>query len=189
MHKLYSLVAAVVFLMGCSYQNEAIELSSYRANYMSKTIEDHNNLSFLSVIDTREDKTSIGYVLVNDTINRKLYSNVDFAYKYKEGLDKVLKSAKFNLVNNPADANTKIDVMIKEIKLIYNDTDKFNENLHGRIVVEVKLTKSGKVNVFTFTQKQGLWIKPSYTSKDIEPLFNTLYTDSIDSIVSKLVNN
>jgi uncharacterized lipoprotein len=112
MDKLYSLVAAVVLFTGCSYQNEAIELSSYKANYMSKTIEDQNNLSFLSVTDVREDKTTIGYILVNDTINRKFYSNVDFAYKYKEGLDKVLKAAKFNFVNNPADANTKIDVMI-----------------------------------------------------------------------------
>lgn len=189
MHKLYSFAASIILLTGCSYKNEAIELSSYKANYISKTIDDKNNASFLSVMDARTDKTSIGYVLVNDTVNSKLYSHVDFADRYKEGLNKVLNAAKFNLVNNPVDATTRIDVIIKDIQLIYNDTDKFNENLHGKIVVEVKLTKSGKVNTFTFTQKQGLWIRPSYTSKDIEPLLNTLFTDSIDNIISKLVNN
>ena len=188
MKKIYCLLAVVVLITGCSYKNEAIELSSYKSDYLSKTIVDRNNISFLTVTDIREDKTSIGYVLVNDKVDTKLYSHVDFAGRYTEGLTKVLKAAKFNLVNNPADANTKIDVKIKDIQLIYNDTDKLNENLHGKIVVEVTLTKADKVNVFTFTQKQGIWIKPSYTSKDVEPLLNTLFTDSIDDIVSKLAN-
>lgn len=188
MNKLYSLVAVVVLMSGCSYKNEAIELSSYKAHSLSKTIEDRNNISFLSVTDIREDKTSIGYVEANGQVTAKLYSYVDFADRYKEGLTTVLKTAMFNLVNNSVDANTKIDVKIKDIQLIYNDTDKLNENLHGKIVVEVTLTKADKVNVLTFTQKQGMWIKPSYTSKDVEPLLNTLFTDSIDDIVSKLAN-
>lgn len=188
MKKLYSLVAVVVLMSGCSYKNEAIELSSYKAHYLSNTTEDRNNISFLSVTDIREDKTSIGYVQVNDKVDIKLYSNVDFAGRYTEGLTKVLTAAKFNLVNNAAGANTKIDVKIKDIQLIYNDTDKLNENLHGKIVVEVTLTKADKVNILTFTQKQGMWIKPSYTSKDVEPFLNTLFTDSIDDIVSKLTS-
>lgn len=188
MKKLYSLVAVVVLMTGCSYKNEAIELSSYKPHYLSKTTEDRNNISYLSVTDTREDKTTIGYVLVNNNVDRKFYSYVNFADRYREGLTKALIAANFNLINNPADANTKIDVFIKDIQLIYNDTDKFNENLHGRIVIEVKLTKADKVNVFTFTQKQGIWIKPSYTSKDVEPLLNTLFADSIDDIVSKLAS-
>ena len=181
-------MAVVVLMTGCTFKNEAIELSSYKAHYLSKTTEDRNNISFLSVMDIREDKASVGHVLVNDKVDTKLYSHVDFADRYKEGLTRVLKAAQFNLVNNLADANTKIDVKIKDIQLIYNDTDKFNENLHGKIVVEVTLTKADKVNVLTFTQKQGIWIKPSYTSKDVEPLLNTLFTDSIDDIVSKLAN-
>lgn len=178
----------VLLSTGCSYKNEAIELSAYKLNYISKTINDRNNISFLSVTDTRENKKSIGHVLVNDKVDTKLYSHVDFAGRYRDGLTKVLKAAKFNLVNNPTDANTKIDVKIKDIQLIYNDTDKLNENLHGKIIVEVTLTKANKENTYTFTQKRGMWIKPSYTSKDIEPLLNTLFTDSIDDIVSKLAN-
>jgi uncharacterized lipoprotein len=188
MKKLYSLVAVIVLMSGCSYKNESIELSSYKTHTLSKTTEDRNNISFLSVTDIRDDKTSIGYVEANNQVTSKLYSYVNFADRYREGLTAVLKDAKFNLVNTPADANTKIDVKIKDIQLIYNDTDKFNENLHGKIVVEVTLTKADKVNVYTFTQKQGIWIKPSYTSKDVEPLLNTLFTDSIDDIVSKLAN-
>lgn len=188
MNKLYSLVAIAVLMTGCTYKNEALELDAYKVNYVSKTIDDQNTISYLSVTDAREDKSSIGYVLVNDKVYTKLYSNVNFADRYRDGLTKVLKAGKFNLANDPADANRKIDVRIKEIKLIYNDTDKLNENLHGKIVVEVTLTKSDKVNVLTFTQKQGVWIKPSYTSKDLEPFLNRLYTDSIDDIVSKLAN-
>lgn len=182
------LLAAVVLMTGCAYKNESIELVSYQPHNLSKTMVDRNNLSYLSVMDIRDDKSSIGHVLVNNNVDTKLYSYVNFADRYYDGLTKALKAANFNLVNEPGDANMKIDVSIKDIQLIYNDTDKLNENLHGKIVIEVKVTKSDKVNVLTFTQKQGVWIKPSYTSKDTEPLLNALFTDSIDDIVSKLAH-
>jgi uncharacterized lipoprotein len=173
-------------MTGCSYKNEAIVLSSYKTEYSGQRAQDMNSFSLSSVTDTREDKTSIGYVEANGKVTTKLYSYVNFADRYRDGLVRVLKVAKFNLVNNPEDANTKIDVKIKDIQLIYNDTNKFDENLNGKIIVEVILTKADKVNVLTFTQKQGTWIKPSYASKDVEPLLDTLFSNSIDDIVSKL---
>ncbi|MDP2076482.1 MAG: hypothetical protein Q8N01_07245 [Sulfuricurvum sp.] len=188
MSKLYSLVAVIVLMTGCSYKNEAIELSSYKTQYIGQTTQDMSTASLSSVTDIREDKTSIGYVEANGQVTTKLYSYVNFADRYRDGLARVLKVAKFNLVNNPTDANTKIDVKIKDIQLIYNDTNKFDENLKGKIIVELTLTKADKVNVLTFTQKQGIWIKPSYTSKDVEPLLDALFTDSINDIVSKLAN-
>lgn len=188
MTKLYSFVTIIVLMTGCSYKNEAIELSSYKTQYMGKTAQDTSSVSLSSVTDTREDKTSIGYVAGNGQITTKLYSYVNFADRYKDGLTRVLKVAKFNLVNNPADANKKIDVKIKDIQLIYNDTNKFDQNLNGKIIVEVTLTKADKVDVLTFTQQQGTWIKPSYTSKDLEPFLDKLFTDSIDDIASKLAN-
>lgn len=188
MKKLYGLMAIAVLMGGCSYKNEPIELASYQPRYLSKTTQDHNNLTYLSVSDVRKEKTSIGHTLVNGNIDTKFYSHVDFAKRYQDGLSKALDAANFNLINNSAGANTQIDVKIKDIQLIYNDSDKFNENLHGKIIVEVTLTKADKVNELSFTQKQGIWIKPSYTSKDVEPLLNTLFTDSIDAIVAKLAN-
>ena len=186
MKKLYSLVAAVVLLSGCSYKNEAIELSSYKAQYLGKTTGDTNSISLLSVTDTREDKTSIGHVEANGQVTVKLYSYVDFTDKYSEGLTNVLRAAKFNLTKNPADANTTISVKIKDIQIVYNDTEKFDENVHGKIVVEVTITKGDKTIVQTITQQEGKWIKPSYTSKDIEPLMYSLFTDSVNLIGSKL---
>lgn len=186
MSKLYSLVAVIAFMTGCSYNNEAVELSSYKTEYLGQTAKDMNSVSLSSVTDMREDKTSIGYVEVNGNVTTKLYSYVNFADRYRDGLTRVLKVAKFNLANSPIDTNTKIDVKIKDIQIVYNDTNKFDQNLNGKIIVEVTLTKADKTNVLTFTQKQGTWIKPSYTSKDVEPLLNTLFTNSIDDIVSKL---
>lgn len=184
---LYSLAAAAVILMsGCSYKNEALELSSYKAQNYGKTTQEPTRVSYLSVTDGRDDKTSIGYVEANGHVTEKLFSYVDFANRYKEGLTSALRAAKFNLVNDPASANTTISVKLKEIRIVYNDTNKFDENLHGKIVVEVTVTKGEKTVVQTITQQEGKWIQPSYTSKDIEPMLNTLYTDSIDLITSKL---
>lgn len=186
MKKMYSLIAMVVLMSGCSYKNEAIELPSYKTQYLSQTTQNQYSVSFLSVTDAREDKTSIGHVEANGQVTSKFYSNVDFAEKYKEGLTNALKSAKFNLSDNPAGADATIEVKIKDIQLVYNDTNKFDENLHGKIIIEVTLNKQGKKIEQTFTQKQGKWIKPSYSSKDIEPFLYTIFTDSINSIVAKL---
>jgi len=188
MSKLYSLVAVAVLMTGCSYKNEAIELSSYKTQYLGQTAYDKSSVFLSSVTDIREDKTSIGYVEGNGQVTTKLYSYVNFADRYRDALAMVLKVAKFNLANSPADTSTKIDVKIKDIQLVYNDTNKFDENLNGKIIVEVTLTKAGKVNVLAFTQKQGIWIKPSYTSKDVEPFLDTLFSDSINEIVTKLAN-
>lgn len=188
MKRIYSLVAAVVLMSGCSYKNEAIELSSYKTQSLNKTTQDPKSVSFLSVTDAREDKRSIGYVEANGQVTDKLYSYVDFADRYKEGLTNALQSSKFNMTRNPADANAIISVKIKDIQLVYNDTQKFDENLHGKIVVEVTLKKAGKTLVQTMTQQEGKWIKPSYTSKDVEPLLDSLFTDSINTIVDKLAS-
>lgn len=187
MKSLYGLAALAMILMtGCSYKNEAIELSSYKGQYLGKTTQDKSPVSLVSVTDAREDKTSVGHVLANDVETAKLYSYVNFADRYKEALNSALHSAKFNLVQNPADAATVITVKIKDIQLIYNDTKKFDENLYGKVVVEVALKKADKTLVQTFTQAQGKWIQPSYTSKDIEPFLDTIFSDSVNDIVSKL---
>jgi uncharacterized lipoprotein len=186
MKKLYSLVAVVVLMSGCSYKNEPIELSSYKAQYLGQMTQDTNSVSLLSVTDIREDKRSIGHVEANGQVTTKLYSYVDFANRYKEGLEYALKAAKINLTKNPADSDTTISVKIKDIQIVYNDTEKFDENLHGKIVVDVMIKKADKTIVQTVTQQEGKWIKPSYTSKDIEPLMYSLFTDSINLIVSKL---
>lgn len=186
MKKLYSLVAVAVLMNGCSYKNEALELSAYKPQYLGQTTQDTKSISYLSVTDGRDDKSSIGYVEANGQVREKLYSYVDFAVRYKEGLTTALQSAKFNLTPNASDANASISVKIKEIRIVYNDTNKFDENLHGKIVVEVTLTKGGKTIVQTITQQEGKWIKPSYTSKDIEPLLDSLFTDSINLISAKL---
>lgn len=186
MKKLYSLVAAVVLMSGCSYQNEAIELSAYKPQYLGQTAQDQNSVSFLSVTDARDDKTSIGYIEANGVVTSKFYSYVDFASRYKEAITSAMQAGKFKLAKNPTEANTIIGVNIKTIQIVYNDTNKFDENLRGKIVVEVTRTKGDKTLVQTITQQEGKWIKPSYTSKDIEPLLDSLFTDSINTIGSKL---
>lgn len=187
MFKLLTLIATAVLISGCSYHNEALELATYENTYTGKTVQ-NSTVSLISVTDARIDKTSIGHVEANGQITGKLFTHVSITDRYKDGLTKVLKAAKFNLVQNPADANTKIDVKIKEIQIIYNDTNKFNENLHGTIVIEVTQTKGDTILTQTFTQKQGKWIKPSYTTKDIEPFLYELFAGSINAIGAKLAD-
>lgn len=187
MFKLFTLITTIFLISGCSYNNEALELASYQNTYTGKTIP-HDASSYLNVTDVRNDKTSIGYMEANGQVINKLYSHVDFSSRYQEGLSRALKSAGFNLIPNGADATRKLDVKIKEIQIIYNDTNKFDENLQGKIVVEVTHIKEGKTLMQTFTEKQSKWIKPSYTTKDIEPFFHTLYSSSVNAIASKLAD-
>lgn len=186
MKKVISIVIAGFILGGCSYKNEAIALSSYKSQYKGALSTEHKTIDLVSVNDSRADKINIGYVQADGKPTIKLFSYEDFAGKYKDGLTSALKAAQFNQVQNASSADLKVDVKIKSIQLVYNDTKKFDENLHGKIVIEVTVTQGQKVTVQTFTQDQGIWIKPSFNSNDYEPLLYTLFANSINDIVSKL---
>ncbi|KIM02789.1 MAG: hypothetical protein KU29_13720 [Sulfurovum sp. FS06-10] len=182
---LLALVTMMV-MTGCAYKNEAIELSSYKGQYVGRTTQDKTPIALISVTDVRPNPMYVGYVVSDNVATAKLYSYVNFADRYKEALNRALQAARFTMVQKPSDTTTLLTVAIKEIHLTYNDTKKLDENLHGKVVVEVTVKKGEKSLIRTFTQEQGKWIKPSYTSKDIEPFLDTLFVDNINQIVTKL---
>ena len=96
--------------------------------------------------------------------------------------------AQFNVEKNPDSNSINVDVKIKKIQLVYNETKKFDENLHGQIKIDVTVTQGNKVITQSFTQNRGIWMKPSFNSKDMEPLLYTLFSSSINDIVSKLTS-
>jgi uncharacterized lipoprotein len=188
MKNLSFLVIAALFMGGCAYKNEAVDLSSYHSQYTGNSSQAHKNIYLVSVSDVRENKTSVGYVQANKKVVTKLYSYTDFASKYQEGLNTALKMAQFNVQKEPMQDALHVDVKIKKIELVYNDTNKLDENLRGQVVIEVTTTLKDKVVIQTFTQDQGIWIQPSYNSKDVEPLLYKLFAGSINDIVAKLTS-
>ncbi len=101
MFKLLILITAAVLISGCSYHNAALELATYENTYTGKTVQ-NTTVSLVSVTDVRTDTTSIGQIEANGHATAKLFTHVSIADRYKDGLTKVLKAAKFNLVQNPA---------------------------------------------------------------------------------------
>ncbi len=188
MKNLSYLVVAVLLLGGCTYKNEAIGLSSYKTVYSGAMSNTHKNIYLSSVIDARDNNISVGYVQANGQKTTILYSYADFAGKYKDGLNSALRMAQFNVEQNPDVNAINVDVKIKKIELVYNDTKKFDENLHGKIIIDVIVKQGNNVITQSFTQNQGIWIKPSYSTKDMEPLLYTLFSSSINDIVSKLTS-
>ena len=188
MKNLSYLIVAALLLGGCTYKNEAIGLSSYKTVYSGAMSNNHKSIYLASVSDERSDKTSIGYVQANGKKTTLLYSYADFAGKYKDGLNSALRMAQFNVEQHPDADAIIVDVKIKKVELVYNDTKKFDENLHGKILIDVTVKQGNKVTTQSFTQNQGIWIKPSYTTKDMEPLLYTLFSSSINDFVSKLTS-
>ncbi len=186
MKNLFFLVIATFLIGGCAYKNEAVDLSSYHMQNAGVTSQNHTNIYLAPVLDARENKTSIGYVQADKKTVTQLYSYTDFASKYQEGLNNALKAAQFNVEKEATPDALHVDVKIKKIELVYNDTNKLDENLHGKIIMEVTTTRQDQIVTQTFTQEQGIWIKPSYNSKDVEPLLYKLFEGSINDIVAKL---
>jgi hypothetical protein len=188
MKNIISIAVAAFILGGCSYKNEAISLSAYQSQYNGTISNGQKNIFLASVTDIRTDKINIGYIQADGKPTNKLFSYEDFADKYKNGLLNALKAAKVNQVQDTSKSAVIVDVKIKSIELIYNDTKKFDENLHGKIIVEVTITQGNQISVQTFTQDQGIWITPSFASKDFEPLLYKLFSSSINDVVSKVAS-
>ncbi|MBU0720204.1 hypothetical protein KJ877_02555 [bacterium] len=187
MKNLVYLLLGALFFGGCSYKNESISLESYKADYNGAIAKENTSVYVTAVKDMRSDKKNIGYTLKNGKKDLLLFSDADFAKKYKEGLGYGLSIAEFNTNVSQNDADVLLEIRIKKIELVYHDKS-FDENLKGEIEIEVVVKKGRTTSTQNFKEKAGKWIAPSYSSKDIEPFLYTLFSDSINNIISKLAS-
>ncbi|WP_333803535.1 YajG family lipoprotein [Sulfurospirillum sp.] len=183
-HLIFVAMALLIF-SGCTYKNEALSLESYKAEYQGPLSRDKKIVYLRPVKDLRVKKNIIGYVDQKSSNTINFFSNENFAEKYNEGLGYALNLAGFNTNASTNEANLVVEVSIKDIELIYNDKN-FDANLKGEIEIEVVVRKGDEVITQNFRQKGSKWIAPSYSSKDLEPFLYTLFTDSIDQIVTRL---
>lgn len=185
MKNLFLLLVVALFVGGCSYKNESIELQSYKADYAGAVSQENKSVHVSLVKDTRGDQRTLGYVLDNGVKTVALYTDVDFEQKYREGLGYALRIADFKIQDVPTEDSLILEVYIKDVQLIYNG-NKLDENLKGEIEIEVVMKKGAEVITQNFREKGGRWITMSHKSKDLEPFLHTIFTDSINNIVSRL---
>lgn len=179
---------ALLILGGCSYKNESINLSSYNEIYTGKILKEEKTVYIESVKDMRFDKKSIGYILENEEKKIELFSNENFEKKYANGLKGALHIAGFETTLEADKAELVMNVSIKKIELIHSDKN-FDKNIKGEIELEVIIKKGSETITQKFKPSATKWISPSYSSKDLEPFLNELFSDSINSVVSRLTQH
>lgn len=184
---IYLLVAAALFMGGCAYKNQAVTLHAYKGEYAGEIAPKNKTVYLRSVKDMRANKRTVGYMMKDGARYQSYSSDIDFANKYREGLGYALDIAGFHTVSNANDASLIMDVVIKNVEIVYNDKN-FDKNLKGELEIEVILDRGQKTTTQSFRQKASKWIAPSYDSKDIEPFLYTLFADSINDIASRLTN-
>lgn len=178
---------SIALIMGaCTYKNEPLKLKPYEANYKAPVSKEKKTIFVKSVKDDRVNKNSIGYALEDGEKKITFFSNENFEKKYKDALIYALSISEFNTNVSQTEASEVIEVHIKNIEIIHTDKS-FDENLKGELAVELIVKKGNTSTKYNFTQKAGKWISPSYSSKDMEPFLGTLFADSIDAVVAKLV--
>jgi len=185
MKNLFLLLATVLMFSACSYKNESLMLSQYDAQYTGELSKDKKSVFLESIKDIRADKRSVGYVLESEKKAHELYSTENFEKKYKDALEVALRMAGFENSTQQSDAKLVMNINIKNIEFIYNDKN-FDKNLKGIIELEVTIKRGASTITQNFKQEASKWIKPSYSSKDIEPFLNELFSQSVNSVVSRL---
>ena len=187
MKNLVYLILIALLLGGCAYKNNPVALQPYQSNYNGEVSKEKKTIAIISVKDLRPDKSNIGYALEDGKKEIMFFSNENFVKKYKNGLLNALNIAEFDTTVNPNEADLRIEIYIKKIELIHTDKS-FDENLKGEIDIEVVVENGDKIVKQNFKEKAGKWILPSRDSKDLEPFLSSLFSDSINSIVSKLAS-
>jgi len=185
MKYLLFIAMSLLLFSGCAYKNEAIALDSYKAGYAGPLSKDKKTIYLRTVKDLRANKSTIGYIDQKSATAINFYSNENFAEKYAEGLGYALNLAGFNIDAGKQEASFVVEVYIKDIELIYSDKN-FDTNLKGEIEIEVVIRNGDEVTTQNFRQKGSKWMAPSNNSKDLEPFLYTLFSDSIDQIVTRL---
>jgi len=185
--KLSYLLVGLLFFGGCSYKNESIALESHKVEYRGEKLKTAQKIHIALVRDTRTDKRTIGQVMEGDKKAEILYSDVDFAKKYEEGLVYALNIAGFNANASKEDAVKVIEVYIDNID-ITQSYDTFDKNVKGSISIRVISKQGNTTTTSEFKEQSSAWQSKSYSSKDLEPFLYMLYSDSINRIVAKLAD-
>jgi len=186
MIKTLSLTLLALFMGACSYVNEPLKLQPYEANYAAPVSKEKKSIYVRSVNDLRADKQNIGYAVEGGKRTRTFFTYENFSKKYADALKYALNISEFNTNVTPREASAIIDVNIKNISLVYLDKS-FDENVKGEMAVELVLTQGSRTTKYNFTQKGGKWLKPSRNSTDLEPFLSELFSESIEAVVTKLV--
>jgi len=182
---IYTVLLAFI-ASGCAYKTPPLSLGAYKGEYERERVKQNVSIHLLHVKDTRSEKETIGYVVVDAKKTLPLYNEENLEKKYKDGLIYALNVAGFNTNVSQNEAAMVVEIYIQDVKLVYNSTKTFDENLKGEIVVQAKVKKGNKILTFNFKQKSGKWIKPTFDSKALEPFLEKLYNDSVNDIVAKL---
>ncbi|EQB35416.1 hypothetical protein M947_09035 [Sulfurimonas hongkongensis] len=185
MKNLFLLLTAMIIFGGCSYKNESLMLSQYDAQYTGELSKDKKSVFIESIEDMRVDKRSLGYVLEGDKKAHELYSTEDFTKKYKDAFEIALRMAGFENSAQQSGAELVMNINIKKIEFIYNNKN-LDKNLKGVIELEVTIKKGTSTITQDFKQAASKWIAPSYSSKDIEPFLNEIFSQSVNSVVTRL---
>ncbi len=186
MKKFIYAVLLAFFASGCTYKNSPLSLGTYKGEYEGERVKQNVSVHLLHVKDIRSEKATIGYVIVDSKKTLPLYNEENLEKKYKDGLIYALNVAGFNTNVSQNEAAMVVEVYIQDVKVVYNSTKTFDENLKGEIAVQAKVKRGNKILTFNFKQKSGKWIKPSFDAKALEPFLEQLYNDSINDIVAKL---
>jgi len=186
MIKKASLVTLALFMAACSYVNDPLRLQPYEANYAAPISKEKKSVYLRSVNDLRADKQTLGYAVEGGKKTITFFTYENFSKKYSDALKYALNISEFNTNVSPREASAIIDVNIRKISLAYLDKS-FDENVKGEMSVELVVTQGNRTTKYNFNQKGGKWIKPSRDSKDLEPFLSELFSDSIEAVVTKLV--
>lgn len=186
MIKKISLVALTLFMSACSYVNEPLKLQPYEANYAAPVLKQKKSIYVRSVNDLRTNKQNIGYATEGGKKTITFFTYENFSKKYSDALKYALSIAEFDTNVTPREASGIVDINIRNIALVYLDKS-FDENVKGEMAVELVLTQGNRTTKYNFTQKGGKWISPSRNSKDLEPFLSELFAESIEAVVTKLV--
>jgi len=186
MLKTLSLTLLALFMGACSYVNEPLKLQPYEANYGAPVSKEKKSIYVRSVNDLRADKQNLGYAVEGGEKTVTFFTYENFSKKYADALKYALSISEFNTNVTPREASAIIDVNIKKISLMYLDKS-FDENVKGEMAVELVVTQGSRTTKYNFAQKGGKWLKPSRNSKDLEPFLSELFAESIEAVVTKLV--
>ncbi len=185
MKNLFYIVIVALLMSGCAYKNESMNLPAYKADYAGATATGRKSVYINVIKDARTDKRGIGNVIDDGVKTARLYSDVNFPSKYKEGLGYALNIAGFDTASSIDEASLVVEVYIRNINIDYS-IKSTGENLRGEIETDVIIKRGSETITQNFRQKAAKWIVKSYESKDLEPFLHTLFTDNINDMVSRL---
>lgn len=178
-------IFSILLFSGCIYKTNVIALKPYKLKSISIADEQSIQKAYIkSIIDARAHKRVIGKIRLQKN-TYPLYTKNSVKLWLYEALDRGLHANGRILLDKPLREAISIEAAILNLRIIYDETTKNNNNLRAYADIQLSLKRGWKQELKNIYHKKNSWFESAPSQSELEHFTQTFLEEIANDIIQR----